>query len=462
MERHSAHDLRADNVAMDVDSVEDVVADAAANRDTLAGSNLHRRQHDSQYSLWEMDVDMTAESDDDTDEHAFLIISLMFIVLGAAFGTMDWRSLRADPSERITIRSDFFPKLKAQRSPKAYRKTLRCMPESFDALCSFLETPYCAKYGLPGKNTQYAFDHGLGVLLTYYGNGCGQDGDGIGGAAAQLGMSRPVASRYIDNLEKLLFDMMDDVIYFPAPHSEDEWNELADGFAARKADFPDVACIFDGTLIHTRRPSDFQGFYDKSGKPSYNCLAAIDYRFKFRYLGVFSGSNSDQSMWNQSAVLGARARELCPPGINWLGDAGFKLWPFLMVPFDERGGKRLTKIQRCYNYHLSETRILVECVFGRLKSRFKVLHGVTDRRKHTTNVRMICAAAVLHNLLIDIGDKQFKYKKQSEEARREEVNEARQVMASFNRNWDRTPAEVKLAIEKRNAYALRFYQNDNE
>ncbi|ETP54402.1 hypothetical protein F442_00867, partial [Phytophthora nicotianae P10297] len=79
MERHSAHDLRADNVAMDVDSVEDVVADAAANRDMLAGSNLHRRQHDSQDSLWEMDVDMTAESDDDTDEHAFLIISLMFI-----------------------------------------------------------------------------------------------------------------------------------------------------------------------------------------------------------------------------------------------------------------------------------------------------------------------------------------------------------------------------------------------
>lgn len=89
-----------------------------------------------------------------------------------------------------------------------------------------------------------------------------------------------------------------------------------------------------------------QGFYDKSGKPSYNCLAAIDYRKKFCYLGVFSGSNSDQSMWNQSEVLGPRAREICPPGINWLGDSGFKLWPFLMVPFDERGGQRLTRKQR--------------------------------------------------------------------------------------------------------------------
>ncbi|GMF30405.1 unnamed protein product [Phytophthora fragariaefolia] len=139
--------------------------------------------------------------------------------------------------------------------------------------------------------------------------------------------------------------MMDDVIYFPAPSPEDKWSELADGFAACSASFSDVACIIDGTLIRTRRPSDFQGFYDKSGKPSYNCLAAIGYHSKFRYLGIFSRSNSDQSMWNPSAVLGARARKLCPPGINWLGDAGFKLWPFLMVLFDEREDKRLTKIQ---------------------------------------------------------------------------------------------------------------------
>ncbi|EEY62421.1 uncharacterized protein PITG_14865 [Phytophthora infestans T30-4] len=255
-------------------------------------------------------------------------------------------------------------------------------------------------------------------------------------------MSRPVASRYIAKLEELLLEMKDDVIYFPPSDASDEWSELADGFAARNADFPDVACIFDGTLVRTQRPKDFQ-----SGKPSYNCLAAIDYRYKFRYLGVFSGSNSDQSMWNQSAVLGAHARELCPPGINWLGDAGFKPWPFLMVPFDERGGKRLTAKQRCYNYHLSQTRILVECVFGKLKPRFKTLHGVTDRKKHNTNARMITAAAVLHNLLIDIGDKQ---------------QDSRRVMHAFNEGWDRTQAEIDLALAKRNAYADRFYENDHE
>ncbi|EEY64693.1 uncharacterized protein PITG_16122 [Phytophthora infestans T30-4] len=142
---------------------------------------------------------------------------------------------------------------------------------------------------------------------------------------------------------------MDDVIYFPSPTADDEWGALVDGFAGKNSDFPDVACVFDGTLIRTRRPNDHQGFYDKSGKPSYNCLAAIDFRYKFRYIGVFSGSNSDQSMWNQSVVLGARARDICPPGVNWLGDAGFKF----------------------FNYHLSQTRIIVERVFGKLKARFK-------------------------------------------------------------------------------------------
>ncbi|OWY97974.1 hypothetical protein PHMEG_00031374 [Phytophthora megakarya] len=154
-----------------------------------------------------------------------------------------------------------------------------------------------------------------------------------------------------------------------------------DGFASRGADFPDVACVFDGTLVRTRQPRDFQGFYDKSGKLSYNCLAAVDHRWKFGYFGVFSGSNSDQSMWTQSEVLGARALE--------------RLAGFVANEFS-------------FNYHLSQTRILVECAFGRLKARFKVLHGVTDRHSHTTNARMISAAAVLHNILIDIGDKQFK------------------------------------------------------
>ncbi|EEY66717.1 uncharacterized protein PITG_17269 [Phytophthora infestans T30-4] len=188
--------------------------------------------------------------------------------------------------------------------------------------------------------------------------------------------------------------MLDDVVYFPAPTATVEWDAMQ------------------------------LGFYDKSGKPSYNCLATIDHRNKFRYIGVFSGSNSDRSMWNQSKILGARARHLCPLGINWLGGAG-----------------HLTRKQRCYNYHLSSARILVEYVFGKIKARFKVLHVATDRRSHSANARMICAAVVLHNLLIDIGDKEeFEVVRNDQERKH-----AREVINAYNHHWDRTQDEIELA-----------------
>jgi DDE superfamily endonuclease len=159
-------------------------------------------------------------------------------------------------------------------------------------------------------------------------------------------------------------------------------------------------------------------------------------------------------MWNQSDTLGAKARHICPPGVNWLGDSGFKLWPFLMVPFDERNRRPLTEKQRCFNYHLSATRILVECVFGKIKGRFKVLHCVTDRKSHAANTRMICAVMVLHNLLIDVGDREH-----FESVR--EVNDHGRVMNGFDASWDRTQAEVDLAKAKRNMYMERFYEQDH-
>ncbi|KAE9065019.1 hypothetical protein PF010_g28385 [Phytophthora fragariae] len=370
------------------------------------------------------DIDPPLMLMDDYGDEDLLLLCFLLVTVVVVLSQLDGRSVRRPPGEVVVVRSDFFPRLKANRSLKAYRRT-------------------------------YTFDYGLAVLLTYYGNGCGQDGDGIGGAANQLGMSRTAALRYIQKLEELLYGMMDDVVYFPAPTADEEWDDLVEGFSARGGDFPDVACIFDGTIVRTRRPNEHLVRYILS-----YCVYwfAIDYRNKFRYIGVFSGSNSDQSMWNQSEVLGARARHICPPGINWLGDSGFKIWPFLMVPYDERRGKRLTRKQRCYNYHLSSTRILVECVFGKLKARFKVTHGVTDRRSHQTNARMICVTVVLHNLLVDIGDKEeFDIARNDEERK-----QARGVMNAYNQYWDRTKSEVQLAESKRDSYANYFYQNDNE
>jgi hypothetical protein len=100
-----------------------------------------------------------------------------------------------------------------------------------------------------------------------------------------------------------------------------------------------------------------------------------------------------------------------------------------------------------FNYHLSATRILVECVFGKLKARFKVLHGVTYRRKHSRNARMLSCAVVLLNLLIDIGDQEEFSFNNDKTAREKARRQAQRVMGHYNENWDRSQEEIDLATE---------------
>ncbi|POM81191.1 hypothetical protein PHPALM_871 [Phytophthora palmivora] len=64
----------------------------------------------------------------------------------------------------------------------------------------------------------------------------------------------------------------------------------------------------------------------------------------------------------------------------------------------------------------------------------------------------------LHNLLIDIGDKEELDVVRNDDER----EQARQVMSAYNQLWDRTKAEVALAESKRESYAIYYYHYDAE
>jgi hypothetical protein len=149
------------------------------------------------------------------EDEEIVVVTMFLVLMTLAISQLDGRSLRGPRMQRITVRSNYWALMKSQRSHDAYKRLLRCNPASFDALLALLEPKYTQKYGIPGRNTQYTLDHGLAVLLVYYGNGCGIEGDGIGGAAAQLGMSRTVAGEYIKRFELLLCELIHDVIQFP-------------------------------------------------------------------------------------------------------------------------------------------------------------------------------------------------------------------------------------------------------
>ncbi|KAF4035794.1 hypothetical protein GN244_ATG12180 [Phytophthora infestans] len=70
---------------------------------------------------------------------------------------------------------------------------------------------------------------------------------------------------------------------------------------------------------------------------------------------------------------------------------------------------------------------------------------------------MICVAVILHNLLIDIGDKE----ELDIVRNNEEREQARDVMNAYNHNWDRTKVPVQRAESKRDTYANYCYHYDS-
>ena len=87
-----------------------------------------------------------------------------------------------------------------------------------------------------------------------------------------------------------------------------------------------------------------------------------------------------------------------PPLI--LGDSAFPFTINLMKPYS-RG--ILNERQRYYNYRLSRARMVTECVYGQLKSRWRVLYKKCECSKDTVKLFAL-ASVVLHNICIDNGD----------------------------------------------------------
>ena len=77
-----------------------------------------------------------------------------------------------------------------------------------------------------------------------------------------------------------------------------------------------------------------------------------------------------------------------------IGDAAYPLLPWLLKPFSDNG--HLSPDQARFNYRLSRARMVVECFFGRLKGRWRILLTKIDADL-TKVVDVVLACCVLHN-----------------------------------------------------------------
>lgn len=204
---------------------------------------------------------------------------------------------------------------------------------------------------------------------------------------------------------------------FPKP-TEEMWQNIASKFW-EKWNFPNCMGAIDGKHITLVSPAHSGSLYfNYKGTFSIVLLALADaeYRFTFLQVGDF-GRTSDGGVYSGSAL--GRAMEAktlsvpadCPlPGsgaqgpmpYTMVGDAAFPLKTYLMRPFP---GRQIPQWRRIFNYRLSRARMVIECAFGIVASRWRVLHTKMNVKPSNAD-SVVTSVCILHNFLLNPSENQ--------------------------------------------------------
>lgn len=171
---------------------------------------------------------------------------------------------------------------------------------------------------------------------------------------------------------------------------------------------PGVVGAIDGMHVSISKPefvpADY--YYFKSGGYTINCQAVVDSekRFLDLYVGM-PGSTNDSRMLRRSSLYQlAMTGTLMDPALSMdgftpyiVGDLGYPLLPWLMVPHRTQG--QLSVAETLLNRRLRRGRGVVENAFGILKQTFRELIGKSELSvTFVPDVVMCCA--ILHNILL--------------------------------------------------------------
>ena len=86
-----------------------------------------------------------------------------------------------------------------------------------------------------------------------------------------------------------------------------------------------------------------------------------------------------------------------------MADSGFALREYCIVPF-KRGEAIANRDKRSFNFRLSQMRVRVEHLFGRMKARWRFLLYVSRLKTGEKNVAIIESIFVLNNILVQQRD----------------------------------------------------------
>ncbi|XP_008179993.1 protein ALP1-like [Acyrthosiphon pisum] len=195
----------------------------------------------------------------------------------------------------------------------------------------------------------------------------------------------------------------------PAP-TTDEWVEISRVFYL-KTNFPNCLGAIDGKHIRCKNPDNSGSlFFNYKKFFSIVLMAVVDANLNFISIDVGSyGREGDSNVFKEcpfGKLLYAEKLNIPEPIILpntnsspqpyvFVGDEAFALHTNLLRPYP---GRNLNDTRRVFNYRLSRARRTVECAFGVLANKWRVLHTSIQVGPDFTD-EIVKACCILHNFV---------------------------------------------------------------
>ena len=199
----------------------------------------------------------------------------------------------------------------------------------------------------------------------------------------------------------------------PQPTTED-FKNIATDFWTRWQ-FPNCMGCLDGKHIRIKRPPKSGSlYYCYKNFFSIGLLALTDANYKYIMVNVGSyGKDSDAGVFENCPLRKAiesgsivLPKESTLPGSTitapyvFLGDEAFPLTEYLMRPFP-RAQLQEGEENDMFNYRLCRARMVVECSFGAIASKFRILQKAIETNVENA-VHIVKAVTLLHNIIKDL------------------------------------------------------------